>query len=495
MAGTPRCIDFREGFMTSLEAGTSAKVTVLRTPRRGIELEFLPAALEVLETPASPIGRAVAATISLFFVAAIAWAILGHIDIIATASGKIEPTGRTKSIQPLETGIVNAIHVEDGDHVTAGQILIELDHTVTGAERARAAHDLMMARLDVARLSALRAGFEAGSGPVGFAAPADAPDREVTRVRSAMMAQAREQGAKLAGLDQQIAQKVAEVDEAEATIAKLEASLPLVEEEATVRRNAMKIQFGNRIAYLEAQAKLVDQQNDVEVQRHRITGIAAARQALERQREQTTEEYAHSIFSDLSDAEQKASEATQALVKADRKMEEQVLRAPVEGTVQQLAIHTLGGVVTPAQQLMMIVPIESHLEAEAMVSNRDIGFVRPDEAAEVKIDTFNFTRYGLLHGKVVSVSQDAIVRDKPAEKAGAQKTDGAPSDSSEPDGQELLYAARISLDRTQMLIDGRLVNLSPGMAVTVEIKTGQRRVIEYLLSPLLRYKQESLRER
>ena len=177
--------------MTSPEKRSSANVTVLRAPRRGIELEFLPAALEVLETPASPMGRTIAATIILFFVAAITWAIFGHIDIIATASGKIVPTGRTKSIQPLEAGIVTAIHVEDGDHVSAGQILVELDRTVTGSERARAVHDLMVARLDVARLSALRAGFEGGSGPVDFQPPADASERDVVaRSRSAMMAQA-----------------------------------------------------------------------------------------------------------------------------------------------------------------------------------------------------------------------------------------------------------------------------------------------------------------
>src|SRR5262249_13785334 len=184
----------------------------------------------------------------------------------------------------------------------------------------------------------------------------------------------------------------------------------LVEEEATVRRNAMNIQYGNKIAYLEAQTRLVDQQHDLIVQRRRVTEIEAARQALERQRAQAVEEYAHAVFSDLSEAEQKVAELTQDVVKASRKIEEQILRAPVDGTVQQLAVHTLGGVVTPAQQLMMIVPADSHLEAEAMVSNRDIGFVQPGEAAEVKIDTFNFTRYGLLHGEVVSVSQDAIVR-------------------------------------------------------------------------------------
>jgi hemolysin D len=162
--------------------------------------------------------------------------------------------------------------------------------------------------------------------------------------------------------------------------------------------------------------------------------------------------------------------------------------------VQQLAVHTIGGVVTPAQAVLVVVPVDSRLEIEAMVSNRDIGFVHPGQEVEIKIDTFNFTRYGLLHGKVVSVSQDAIVRDKPQDKTG-DKVPGAETSTSEPKGQELAYAARISLDRTQMQIDNKLVNLSPGMAVTVEIKTGSRTVISYLLSPLLRYRHETLRER
>lgn len=143
---------------------------------------------------------------------------------------------------------------------------------------------------------------------------------------------------------------------------------------------------------------------------------------------------------------------------------------------------------------MVIVPTDARLEAEAMVSNRDIGFVHPGEPVEVKVDTFNFTRYGLLHGEVASVSHDSIVRDKPADRAGTAKP-GALAETSEPQGQELLYAARIALDRTQMQIEDKLLDLSPGMAVTVEIKTGSRRAIQYLLSPLMRYRQESLRER
>ena len=161
----------------------------------------------------------------------------------------------------------------------------------------------------------------------------------------------------------------------------------------------------------------------------------------------------------------------------------------MDGVVQQLAVHTVGGVVTPAQALAVVVPVDSHLEIEAMVSNRDIGFVHAGQEAEIKIDTFSFTRYGLLHGKVLNVSQDAITRDKPQDKS---KTEPA---SSEPKGQEMNYAARVSLDRTQMQVEDKLVNLSPGMAVTVEIKTGSRRIISYLLSPVLKYRQEILKER
>jgi hemolysin D len=173
----------------------------------------------------------------------------------------------------------------------------------------------------------------------------------------------------------------------------------------------------------------------------------------------------------------------------------QTLKAPVDGTVQQLSVHTEGGVVTPAQALLAIVPSNSQLEIEAMVSNRDIGFVRDGQPAEIKVDTFNFTRYGLLHGTVQSISQDAIARDKPVDRTGASKQGASEIDSSEPKGQELVYAARVSCGATQMQIDDRLVNLSPGMAVAVEIKTGTRHVIDYLLSPLARAKHQALRER
>jgi hemolysin D len=142
----------------------------------------------------------------------------------------------------------------------------------------------------------------------------------------------------------------------------------------------------------------------------------------------------------------------------------------------------------------VIVPRDSQLEIEAMVSNHDIGFVHAGDEVEIKVDTFDFTRYGLLHGKVRSISSDSIVRDAGGDKP-SDKPAGSASSASEPKGQELTYAARISVDRMQIQIEDKMVNLSPGMAVTAEIKTGSRRIISYLLSPLMKYRQESLRER
>jgi hemolysin D len=463
--------------------------------RQDTARQFLPAALEILETPASPAGRAIGGVIILFFAIAIIWATFGHVDIIATAPGKIVPTGRTKTIQPLETGIVSAIRVQDGDKVTAGEVLIELDRTVTQAEQKHVTSDLVASQLDVARLVALRDSFDLGAIPPDIAVPSSASQSDVARTRSSMRSQAREQLAKLASIVRQIEQKKAEADSVVATIAKIDASMPLVEETASIRKKAMEIQYGNHIAYLDAQTHLVEQQNERLVQQRKLVEIAAARQALEEQIEQTKAAYEHQVLNDLSDAEKKVAEFSQDLTKAEQKTDEQILRSPIDGTVQQLAVHTVGGVVTPAQQLMAIVPAKSRLEVEAMISNRDIGFVNVDQQAEVKIDTFNFTRYGLLHGKVISVSKDAIVQDKSNQKASDRKSSGALSDTSEPDGQELLYSTRVTLEATQMQIEDRMVNLAPGMAVTVEIKTGQRRVIEYVMSPLLRYRQESLRER
>jgi hemolysin D len=454
------------------------------------ELAFLPAALEIVETPPSPIGRAIGATTMALFALALLWASLGHVDIVATATGKIVPTGRSKVIQPFETGVVRAIRVADGQTVSAGDVLIELDPTINQGEIDHLRGDLQSAQLDIARLRAALA--DTDDPLAAFRPPEDSNPAMVAMQRQFLFAQIAEHKAKIAALDGQKDQKQAELATISATIAKLEAVIPTIQERVNIRKSLSE--YGSRLQYFEVLQQLTESQQERLVQQSRYHEAEAALAAITDTRAQTDAEYRRTLFGELTEAERKAAGSAADLSKAQERTKLQLLTAPVSGMVQQLAVHTIGGVVTPAETLLVIVPSDSRLEIEAMVSNRDIGFVHAGDAVEIKVDTFDFTRYGLLHGQVLSISQDAIARDAPTDKSG-DKSPGTANPTSEPKGQELSYAARISLDRTQMQVEDKTVNLSPGMAVTAEIKTGSRRIIGYLLSPLMKYKQESLRER
>jgi len=471
---------------------------VIQFPRREAlrraetELAFLPAALEIVETPPSPIGRAIGVTVIAVFCLALLWASFGTVDIVATASGKIVPSGRTKVIQPFETGVVRVIHVRDGQKVKAGEGLIELDSTMTDADRDHLKSDLLSSQMEVARL---RAAVSGRSDPTeAFVPPEGANASMIEMNRQLLISQVAEHQGKLAALDRQVKQKQAERESIKAAIAKLDATLPVLSQKVEIRKYLYDKDLGSKIVWLTDYQELIGLQQEVLVQESRFQEAEAAVAALVETRAQTAAEYRRTRFEELTKAQEKAAGLARDVIKAEKRAKLKALVAPVDGVVQQLSVHTIGGVVTPAQPLLVVVPLDSHLEIEAMVSNRDIGFVHEGQRAEIKIDTFSFTRYGLLHGEVINVSQDAITRDKPQDKPG-DKVQGAEVSSSEPKGQELSYAARVSLDRTQMQVEEKLVNLSPGMAVAVEIKTGSRRIMSYLLSPLLRYKQEVLRER
>lgn len=460
--------------------------------RRAEEIAFLPAALEITETPPSPIGRAVGLSLIVLACVALAWAAWGTIDIVATATGRVVSSGRSKVVQPFETGVVRAIHVQDGQSVKSGDVLIELDPTVNAAERDRLHDDLMAERLNIARLrAALAAGEDA---PADFVAPEDADPMLVATQRQLLANQVSEHRAKLAALSRQEAQKDAEHQTIAATIHKLDALLPVTLQRVDIRKTLMEKEIGSKLTYYETLQLQIEQQEELRVQSSRLKEAEAAVAAIRETRTQAVAEYRKSLSDELAKSEQKANGVARDLIKAQQRTRLQQLTSPVDGVVQQLAVHTVGGVVTPAQSLLVIVPSDTRLEVEAMISNRDIGFVEAGQGAAIKIDTFNFTRYGLLEGRVLSVSQDAIIRDRPPERGG-DRTLGTQHDSSEPDGQELSYSASISLDRTQMQVDDRLVSLSPGMAVTVEIRTGSRTILSYLLSPLRRYRHEIMRER
>jgi hemolysin D len=483
--------------MRSAKAAVAATKNVISFPitrerRKKDELAFLPAALEIVETPPSPVGRAIAITIMALFILALLWATFGHVDIVASASGKVVPSGRVKLIQPFETGVIRAIQVYDGQRVKAGDVLIELDPTITVAEQGHIRSDLIAAQLDVARL---RAALSDNKDPQSqFHPPAGASDTLIAMQRQFLTRQTEEYRAKLSSLDRQRAQKEAERDTIAATISKLEADEPIIRQRVEIRKNLADRELGSKLTYLEILQLLTENQKDTAIQQSKLDEANAALAAVIETRAQAAAEFHRTLFGDLAEAERKAAGLAGDLVRAQQRTKLQVLTAPVDGVVQQLSVHTVGGVVTPAQQLAVVVPSDTMLEVEAMISNRDIGFVHTGQKAQVKVDTFNFTRYGLLHGRVLNVSPDAIVRDTQTDKTKDHSTDSG-STSSEPKDQQLNYVARVSLDQTNIAVEDTLASLSPGMAVTVEIKTGSRRIISYLLSPLLKYQQEALRER
>ncbi len=436
------------------------------------EAQFLPAALALRDTPLHPAPRITLWLIMAFALIALLWAIFGRIDVVATAVGKIIPNDRTKVIQPMETALVKAIHVRDGQMVQPGQVLIELDATTTAADTERLRSEALTARLEGLRAQALLSVLANGKPPrLEPVAGADAA--RLLAEQSQTSGQYQEYQARQLQLQTEIGRRRAELAATQEQVIKLEQTAPIARKRAEDYQKLVKENFISQHGYMEREQARIEQEQDLASSRYKVTEIRAALAQAQQQQATLAAETRRQLLDQHNLAAQKAASLEQELIKAEQRGRLMHLTAPVAGTVQQLAMHTVGGVVTPAQAIMVIVPKDNLLEIEALVENKDIGFVNPGQVAEVKVETFPFTKYGTIDAKVISVSNDAIQDEK----------------------RGLVYRAHVLMKRATISVEGKQVNLSPGMAVTVEIKTGQRRVIEYFLSPLLQYGNESLRER
>lgn len=448
-------------------AWQSRETSADKKTARGKELEFLPAVLEIEETPASPIGRALSMTIMLLFVLAAIWAAWGEIDIIAVAQGKIIPSSHSKTIQPFETGVVSRIYVHEGQHVNKGDPLVDMDSTSSRAESRRLENELKAAQTEAARLRALI------EGKTEFVAPVGVDDATVQLQTRLLNDQHRENASRVAGAKLQIEQRRAALAMAQVNIKHLTETVALLDERSKAMREMLTDKYVSRIKFLELEEQRLEKVQLLAAEKKKQLQEQAALDEAGKQLQIIHFEFDKTNRAQLSDAQNRVRSLSQELRKARSRTGYQHLVSPIDGIVQQLDIHTVGGVVTPAQQLMMVVPREDKLEIEAWVQNKDIGFVDPEQDVEIKIEAFPFTRYGLIEGKVISLSKDAV----PLENVG------------------YVYAARVSMARSSINIGNKVVELSPGMNVTVEVKTGKRRVIEFILSPLLRGIQETARER
>ena len=408
------------------------------------EAEFLPAALSIQAKPISPAGLWVARILILLVMALLVWSVMGHIDITVNADGKIIANGYTKTIASVEVASVYALHVEEGQAVRAGQVLIELDSRETDSDRDKAEGERQIAMLQAARSHAILKAIDKGESP-RLPVMNDVARFRWQDAASHLRDQWRDYTAKKAQFDSQIAHY------AEA--------LPLARQQESDYAELSTTHDVAQHAWMDKQRARMDLDGQLDDARSQKTTLTAE---TRKTAQDELNDASRIVASSIQD-ENKAR-AHDALLK---------LVSPVDGTVQQLTVHTIGGVVPAAQPLMQIVPRQTSVEMEAFLQDKDVGFVQEGQNAEVKIDAFDYTKYGTVSAKVSHVSRDAIQDEK----------------------KGLLYSIKVTVLRPNIFVDGHYIALTPGMSGNVEIKTGTRRVIEYVLSPLIEYGQESLHER
>jgi hemolysin D len=438
------------------------------------ELEFLPAALELVETPPSHTSRWIMWGTIGFIVIALLWSIFGKLDIIAVAQGKVVPSGQVKVVQPYERAVVKRLLVRDGMQVKKGQLLIELDATELGADQEKVQSSLLDATLAAARARSVLAAIQrkaASAQPIP--ARKDIPAAKLLEANRLLASEYQAFRSELLARDAEALHLQAQNATTQETLNKLLALYPLYEQRSADLKRLLEKNYVPRHEYLEQENRRTETAKEIDVQRKRLAETEALVAQQREQRETVVASFVRQTREQLVEAEQQLVQLQQEGVKLKSRGELLELRAPVDGTVQQLAVHTEGGVVTEAQPLLVIVPTNEQLEIDAMVENKDIGFINNGQVAEVKVEAFPFTRYGTLEGKVVNVSLDAVADEK----------------------RGLLYQTRVLLNKTWISVEGKRVALVPGMAVSVEIRTGRRKVIDYFLSPILEHGNESIRER
>ena len=436
------------------------------------ETEFLASALALEKTPVSPLPRIAMWALIAFCLIALLWSIFGKVDIVATASGKIIASGNSKTIQALETSSIKRIHVREGDTVKKGDLLLELDATEAAADAERFTNDLAAARLQSMRAKAVLLALENNILP-SLSHSADIAPARLAEAQQQAQGIYQEYRARLERINADIARRQAELQSSDEIVRKLEHTLPHVQSRAQDYKDLNDRNFVSRHAWMEKDQLRMEQEADLATQRSRGAEIRSAMRETQGQRISLLAELRRQMLDAIADGEQKSATFRQEVIKAASRQNYMRVVAPIDGTIQQLAVNTIGGVVTPAQILMLLVPTNHPIEIDAMLENKDIGFVSQDQHAEVKIETFPYTRYGTIQGSVSHISHDAVHDEK----------------------HGLTYLARVQLERSSILVDEKIVPLSPGMVVSVEIKTGRRRVIDYFLSPLIQHGSESLRER
>lgn len=432
---------------------------------------FLPAALEVLETPPNPLGRTILWVIMGFLSLALLWACFGRVDVVAVAQGRVLPEGNIKTVQAPDQGVVRAIHVRDGQRVRAGDPLIDLDPTVSEAEVEQAREALQVAQIDRGRAQGL---LDHANGVRRAIEWPQGIDPVLQETQEAIVAaRIAEHRAHRGGAAQERAQRAGDRAMVAADITRIEQQLPLVEQQLEAFQRLQERGFAPRLRVAEVEERTIGMRQDLIIRRAELGRARAAEAGASQTLASIDAQFRREALDAFNEADAGARLRQEELTIAEERNRRTVLTAPSGGIVQQLQVHTVGAVLRPADPLLVIVPEGSTLVVDAMVLNRDAGFVREGQSVRVKLEAFPFTRYGVVEGRLTFMSRDAV----------------------QDENLGLVFPARVELSQFSINVNGRATPLTAGLAATAEIKTGRRRIIEFLLSPLQRRVEEAGRER
>ncbi|MCS3926223.1 hemolysin D [Bradyrhizobium elkanii] len=460
--------------------------------------EFLPAALEILEMPPSPVGIALLWIICLLACSVLAWSYWSRIDVVAVAQGKIQPSGRVKIIQPREPGTIVTIHVQNGQLVTEGQELVGLESGEADADVNELAARLGAFRGESIRrraaLRAIEARQRAESSAIEWDEdiPGEIREREALVLRGVLD----QLNVKVAELEAEKRQKQLERDLYSATSNALETLVATLQERVDMRSSLVRTGSGSKADLIDSLERLQDQKAKLATARGQFAESEASLDVLSERIGGSYSDFAAENLQKLVEAEREIDGIQHRLAKARVRQKHMVLRSPIAGRVSAMSVTTLGQVVNTGEEIMRIVPEAVGLEIECYIPNRDIGFVRPGQAAVVKIESLPFTRYGTINATLLNIQHDAIP------EPDANQTEGNPIRPLENRGfagaqrtQNLVFPATLRPEVVSVVADGAAVPLSPGMAVSVEIKTGSRRILEYVFSPLVEITARAFKER
>lgn len=416
--------------------------------------EFQPILAEIESDPGNPLGAMTFWLVMAVFVFFLLWSIFGQVDVVVSARGKVVPKGEVKLIQPLNGGIVSQLLVKEGDYVKKGQTLVVIDPSTTAPQLQSAQESLAHVQSEESRLKAASNGSQYLSG-----------DETQTALYTASLAALEKQleakAQTLSGIDQQIQGKQAEVGQVAESL----------------RLNQAKRTRLEAVKDIIAKNDYEQVQNDIQTGEHRLTTLAHELEQLRFQHGQTQEEMAYlkqnfksTSLNELSEKEKQITQLKANIQESSFKNARQNLVSPVDGYVHELLIHTVGGVVTSAQKVVSIVPVKTPLLVQSIVQNKDIGFVKVGMPVAIKIDTYDFQKFGTLQGKITQIDRDS----REDQKLGP------------------VYTVYVTPLQHSLLVEGKRQNLSSGLSLTSEIKVGKRHIIEFFIYPLIKHLDEGM---